>query len=348
MPPFSHRKNLEKSNPPIEVHVTRGNWTESVHLVDAVILDSKAQVVAGFGEFEKVRTYPRSTIKMIQALYLVESGAYSSLGLTPAHLTLACASHNGEPAHTDLLMSWLEKIQALESDLVCGAHTPYDEKTAQDLIRKGIKPCPRHNNCSGKHAGILSALKKEKIDIRHYGNYDHPLQIKFRKMLTETSGDLLDQAPWGPDGCGIPTYAMTLIGMAKSLSLLNLDPSLPAERSAALKLIRTSVISEPFYLGGTNDFCTDLIAEAGDRMIVKAGAEGVYAGALFEPGYSFALKVRDGNGRASRVAVAKLLSAFQGLSEDEFVKLSRHTEPFVKNYSGETVGKIFVPFPLFS
>jgi L-asparaginase II len=345
---MSSRNNSAKSYPAIEVHVTRGNLSESVHSVDALVLDSKGELVAGFGNYEKVLTYPRSTIKMIQALYFVESGAFASYGLSAAHLSLACASHNGQKEHTELVLSWLDKIQLQESDLVCGPHIPYDERTAIELIRKDQQPSRRHNNCSGKHSGILSALKKEKIDFHHYGSYDHPLQKKFRQILTETSGQRMDQVPWGMDGCGIPTYAMTLTGMAKCLSFLNLNQPAHQDRHSALKIIRESVLAEPFYIGGTNDFCSDLLAASNGRFIMKAGAEGVYAGVFLEQGYSFALKVRDGNSRASRVAVAKLLLAFQGLTESEFVKLSRHTEPLLKNYNGETIGKIFVPHPLIS
>ncbi len=337
---------MAKAHPAIEVHVTRGNLTESVHLVDAVIVDSKAQPLFGFGAWEKVLTFPRSTIKMIQALPLVESGAYSDYGLTPSHLSLACASHNGEVEHTELVLSWLEQIGLQESDLVCGPQMPYDLSTAHQMIRNEKPFCRRHNNCSGKHAGIVSFLKKEKLPIQNYGNYDHPLQQKFRQILSEVSGESIAQAPWGVDGCAIPTYGMSLLGMAKALSVFLLDQPQPTERQQALKTIRDAVLSQPFYLGGTNDFCTDVIAEAQGRCFVKAGAEGVHGGAIFQSGLAFALKVRDGNSRASKVALSKILQTFQGLSDSQFMKLSRHTETPILNTVGETVGKIFVPAPL--
>lgn len=342
------RNNLKNSYPPIEVHVTRGNLTESVHIVDAVVLDVDGGTVASFGAGETSLTYPRSAIKMLQAIHFVESGAYTEYGFTESHLSLACASHNGEGPHTDLVLNWLDRIGCVEDDLVCGPHYPYDEKTSRELIRHDLPPKKRHNNCSGKHSSMLSSLRKLRIPHQHYGAYDHELQMDLRKVLSEVSSDDMDQAPWGIDGCGIPTYAMSLKGMAQGMGCLLKEKVLHAERKEACRLIREAVLSQPYYIGGTGDFCSEAMALTNGRLLMKTGAEGVYAGAILEEGLSFGMKVRDGNPRASRVAAGALLKAFQGLTEAEFLRLSSHTQPEVKSWSGETVGKIFVPHLLIS
>jgi L-asparaginase II len=340
------RKNAQISNPPIEVHVTRGNFSESVHLVDAFVIDIDGRPVASFGHGENAATFPRSAIKMLQALSLVESGAFHFFDLKDEHLALACASHNGEQPHTQLVLSWLERIGFSENDLVCGPHYPYDERTARELIHHGEAPRKCHNNCSGKHTGFLSTIKKLGWNPEGYQSFDHDLQKSLRKILSEVSGDQLDHAPWGIDGCGIPTYVMSLQGMAKGMRWLLPEASLFPERKEAFRMIRNAVLSHPYFIGGTGDFCSDLMLLTEGRLLVKTGAEGVYAGALLNQGLAFAMKVRDGNARASRVAAAALLRAFHGITDAEFMRLSSHTQPEVKNWSGQTVGKIFVPHPL--
>jgi L-asparaginase II len=156
----------------------------------------------------------------------------------------------------------------------------------------------------------------------------------------------MQNSAWGIDGCGIPTYAMSLQGMARAMAHLLTDLAMSSDRKAAFTLIREAVTAEPFYISGTGEFCTDMIKETKGRVIVKTGAEGVYAGVMTEQGLAFALKARDGGSRASRVATAAILRAFQGLSEQEFLRLSHHTEPLVKNWAGVSVGKIFVPHSL--
>lgn len=346
---MTHRQNARNSHPIIQVHVMRGNLTESVHLVDALVMDEHGHTVATFGEGEKMVTYPRSAIKMMQALSFVESGAYHKWDLDQRHLSIACASHNGELAHTELVMNWLHQMHCQEDELVCGAHAPYDEMTARDLFRHGQLPSRRHNNCSGKHTSMLCTMKTLKMDTQHYGSYDHELQKRLRQIVGEVSGESLDRAPWGGDGCGIPTYAMSLHGMAQGFRrFLPNQSALAEDRTEAIRLVREAVIAQPYFIGGAADFCTEVMSMAGTRLLVKSGAEGVYAGAMLEQGLSFALKVRDGNPRAVRVAASALLRDFKGLRDDEFLRLSHHSQPDVKNWDGQTVGKIFVPHPLLS
>ncbi len=339
-----HRQNLQKSHPVLEVHVTRGNLTESVHLVDAVVVDEKGQTLTSFGDGDRIATYPRSSIKMIQALSFIESGAHAQWDLDQRHIALACASHNGEHRHTELVMSWLDRIGCSEEDLVCGAHPPYNDATASELIRQRQAPLRRHNNCSGKHTSMLCTLKTLKVDHRGYHEYDHELQKRLRQILTDVSGEDLGRAQWGVDGCGIPTYSMRLSGVARGLSILIPEtPAFSQDRKSAANTIREAVLKHPYFVGGAGDFVSDLMATTHPRMILKSGAEGVYAGVLLEKGLSFALKVRDGHARAARVATGYLLRKLGALSDDEFLKLSRHTEPDVMNWEGLPVGKIFVP-----
>jgi L-asparaginase II len=286
---------------------------------------------------------------MMQALSFVESGAYHQWDLDQRHLVLACSSHSGEKSHTDLVMDWLQRLQLQEDDLVCGAHMPYNEYTAHDLIRHDQKAKRRHNNCSGKHTSMLSTLKMLKIDHKNYGSYDHKLQKRLRQILSEISGENLEKATWGVDGCGIPTYVMSLKSIAQGLRhFLPEEKNISTDRKEACRLIREAVLAHPYFIGGTGDCCTEMMSLAKDRLLLKSGAEGVYAGVMLKQGLSFALKVRDGHPRASRVAMAEILLQFKALLESEYLQLSSHTQPTLRNWEGLAVGKIFVPKGLMS
>lgn len=325
---------------PLEVQVLRGNFTESVHLVDAVVIDADGKTVASFGDANKI-TYPRSSIKMIQAFMLLEAGAFEKFNLTKNEVALACASHNGEPIHVDLVTQWHKKVGLVEDNLVCGAHLPYDTESAHDMIRNNVKPTRYHNNCSGKHSGILCGIMAANRDIKSYDKYDHWAQINLRKVLSNLSGLNLDKAEWGVDGCGIPSYTMSLIGMAKGMSAL-LGKNKSQEWNNAAEIICDSVSAAPYCVSGRNSLCTEVIDVTKGRTIVKAGAEGMYCGVIRDQGLSYTLKVRDGAFRAAEIASAAILQGFSGLTEEESLKLSRYTRPTMKNWVGTEVGKVIV------
>src|SRR5688572_10834759 len=128
-------------SPAIQVHVVRGPRTESLHRVDAVVCDSRGRIVRAWGEAERIH-FPRSSIKSLQALPLVESGVADKLGLTDEQIAIACASHNSEPCHIEAVYEWLAKIGLGEHHLCCGGHFPYNEEAARILIRQHRVPGP--------------------------------------------------------------------------------------------------------------------------------------------------------------------------------------------------------------
>lgn len=331
---------------PIEVHVERGGIIESIHNVDAVVVDSKGDIIVGFGANESSllqhKILPRSAIKPIQALFLMESGAAEKYSLTKKQITLACASHSGDDLHTSEVKKWHQQLDFNEDQLVCGVHWPSDKATEKEMIKNFTQPCRYHNNCSGKHTGMLTGLKSLGLPLHSYEKWDHPLQQNLRQILSELSGEDFSRTEWGVDGCGIPTYAMTLPGMARALSRF-LQPNATDERQARMKQILEAIQSEPHYLSGKDNFCTTMIENLKGRAIVKTGAEGVYAAILPQSGVAIAVKVRDGATRASKAATAFLMKAFGGMTEAEWVRLSDHTEPKITNWAGDIVGKITVP-----
>ncbi len=324
---------------PIAVEVTRGGMVESVHRARACIVDAHARVLARWGDID-APVYPRSAIKPLQAIPLVETGALDAFGLTDAELALACSSHNAEPRHTRLAAQWLEKIGCTVDDLECGAHMPYCAETANELIRTGEPPTALHNNCSGKHAGFLTTARHKGEPTRGYIRFDHPVQQRVLGVLEQMTGQDLSAAPWGVDGCSIPTIGVPLGAIAFAMARLADPDGLPDRRAEAATRIRRAWAAHPSLIAGHGAFDTAMMKASGGQVLVKAGAEGVGCAALPRVGVAIALKVEDGAGRARDVAMAALIRAAGGLTDEQWAKTEELLEAPLVNRAGRTVGLI--------
>jgi L-asparaginase II len=320
------------------VEVTRGPAVESSHQVMACVVDESGRAVNSWGNIGYL-TFPRSAIKMLQALPLIESGAADKFELNDQEICLACASHKGQKEHLSVLKKWMEKIPLNESQLACGAHMPTHEATAREMIRHNAEPTPAMNNCSGKHTGLLCTCVHLGEKTEGYEKYDHPAQKRLRQVLSETMRIDHNKLPYGIDGCSIVTYAAPLQNIAIGLSAL-INPKEAELRKAAAKRILQAVTREPFYLSGADDFTTVVNEKTQGRSIVKVGAEGVFAGLIPERGLAFAVKAADGSKRAAEFATAQVLKAYGGMNEAEFTALKNFTQPPVTSWKGEVVGQI--------
>lgn len=334
---------LSDDTAPLTVVVSRGDLIESRHLVDAVITDSSGKFLAHWGDVQGL-IYPRSTLKPIQALPLVLSGAADNFGLDEKHLSIACGSHNAEPAHIEVVMGWLEKLKLPVSVLECGGHPPIDEASQRRLILEHKKPGPEYNNCSGKHCGFVTLAQHRNVDVGHYIGHDHPVQQEVREMLKALSGVSFEHTPWGIDGCGIPTYAMPLSRLAQLYAKMVCRDGLPEDIVKACSAVLSAVTQQPFMIAGNDRFDTRLVVDRPGAIIAKVGAEGVFAAGLVGQGLGIALKVRDGGRRASDVALAALLRHLDFLSDDDWFDLNPYSWSRVRNVRGKPVGLIY---PLF-
>lgn len=318
------------------IGVYRGEQIESSHTVHVFICDDKGHEIESHGNPEHL-TFPRSAIKMLQAVSFVESGALEKYQLTEPMIALASASHHGEKIHVQLVSDWMQKIQVDVSIFHCGPHYPYSEKAAHEMIRQSEKPQPVHNNCSGKHLGIVSTCLALNQDPQGYYRHDHFAQVRLRKSLSSLMDLDFDKAPWGVDGCGIPTYAVPLKSLAVGLSHFFRSEG---AHSSALQRIFKSCFAHPEFVSGTGAFPLQLYRKSEGKAFIKSGAEGTYCGLLPEKGISFAIKTLDGNDRASRMVAAQIFAregAFSSLSEGE---VKEFTEPVVKNTRNEVVGTL--------
>jgi L-asparaginase II len=296
---------------PILVEITRGDLVESVHRGAVAISDSQGKLVFALGNVEQP-IYPRSSLKPVQALPLVESGAADAFGLSDEELALACASHSGEPMHTTRVAAWLERIGCSERDLACGAQSVRYEPVLEEMIRTGQKPTRIHNNCSGKHSGFLSVARHWDIATSGYEKHDHPVQQAVAAALKELAG--VRELPWGVDGCAAPNFALSLAAFAKALAKLA-DPNGPRAQ-AARRLIR-AMIAHPELVAGTGRACTILMRSCAGRAALKTGAEGYFAGMIPGAGLGIALKIDDGAGRAAETAITAILDKLGLLGDDK-------------------------------
>jgi L-asparaginase II len=329
---------LEPANP-VLIEVVRGPIVESRHRGAACVYDATGERVAAWGDVDRPH-YPRSAIKILQALPFVETGAADRCQATTQELALACASHEGEAAHVETARRWLARIGLDESHLACGAHAPYNSRAAAALVDAGEAPSPLHNNCSGKHIAMLATALAEREPVEGYHAFDHPVQQRVRAVLAELTGDDLAHAPVGLDGCSLPTIGLSLAGMARALATIADPRRHKILRQSAIRRLRLAVARDPFMTAGSGRFCTRLMERKGAAVYVKTGAEGVFAAAIPDLGLGIALKIDDGAKRASEVALASILRYFEVLDDADWTALADMVAPTLRNVAGRDVGAI--------
>jgi L-asparaginase II len=315
------------------VEVTRGALVESRHAGSAVVVDSRGRVVFGTGDVEAA-IFPRSAVKALLALPLVETGAADRLALTDAELALACSSHSGEPEHVQTATAMLAKAGRDVTCLECGVQWPRDVKP---LAAADETPTALHNNCSGKHSGFICLACDQGHDPAGYVQPDHPTMRMVTAALAETTGVKLDESNRAIDGCSIPTYAIPLRALALAFARFGTGVGFSQGRVQAAARLRRAVAAHPFLVAGTGRFDTKLMTLLGARVFSKTGAEGVYCVALPELGLGIAVKCDDGAGRAAEVATAALIGRFLKPEGEDFAHLVR---PELRNWNGIRVGEI--------
>jgi L-asparaginase II len=323
---------------PVLVEVLRGALVESRHTGAVAVVDADGRRVLALGEVERP-VYPRSAVKALQALPLVESGAADLYGLGPQELALACASHSGEPGHVATVTRMLTLAGLDASALKCGTHWPIHQPSAQALARGGGTATPLHNNCSGKHAGFLCVACAISADRAHYVQPLHPVQRMIKTVLEDLTGTVLSPDVCAIDGCSVPTWAMPLAALARGFARFGTGVGMTSERAKAAARLREACAAHPWHVAGTGRFCTEIMERFGARAFVKTGAEGVYCAALPEQGLGIAVKCDDGSGRAAEVMMAATLAGLLTLDAD-VAALEPFVRPTLHNWNGLAVGAI--------
>lgn len=243
----------------IRVTVQRGDVVEAVHRVHVRASDGTA-----YGD--DVHCFLRSSLKPIQAIPLAE--AYDELDTD--ELAIACASHQAEPAQLAAVRKLLARAGVTGDDLENG-------------MQDGRPDGKLGHNCSGKHAGMLAACRANDWPLHPYSDPAHPLQQRIASFVGESE--------IATDGCGVPTFAMTLSRMSELF--LRTPPRIIA-----------AMVAHPELIGGKGADDTDLM-RAKPGWFAKRGAEGLMCAA--GDGVAWTIKTEDGSNRALRPVLGVLL-----------------------------------------
>jgi len=320
-------------------NVYRSNLIESRHRGDISITAPDGKLLYYQGDPNKI-TYIRSAAKPFQVLPVIYLKAADHFNFNNKEIAVMCASHNGEKKHIKTVRSILDKIDVTEDKLRCGVHDPYFKKAAHKLYLSGNKPTEIHNNCSGKHAALLSLCKYNNWDLDNYLDKNHPVQQLMLKTISEITETKKEDVILGEDGCGVVVFGLSIKKMALGYAKLANPDYLSEKYKDAAKRVTKSINDHPDMIAGTKRFNTDLIEAMGDKVTGKMGAEGVFCLGLYDNGPGICIKVEDGNSRAIPPAIMEVLNELRYLSEDNVKNLKKYIKPEVKNHHKNKVGYI--------
>jgi L-asparaginase II len=329
---------MDRCNP-VMVEVTRGERVESRHRGSAAVVDAEGAVVAAWGDIA-LPVFPRSAVKPLQALPLLETGAAERFGVSDEEIALACGSHGGEPEHVQRVDAWLARIGLTPAVLVCGPHPPLSAPAARDVIRQGEELSPLHNNCSGKHAGFLTTAVHLGEPVTGYAGSVHPVQLRIKRVLAQMGGQELRDDARGTDGCGVPTLAMPLTALARAMARLVAPDRLGRLRAEAARRVVAAMTSHSNLVGGRDRFDTLVMNAARGAVVTKGGAEGIHVAALPKPGLGIAIKIDDGAGRAATAVLAALLVRFGELDAHVLQTVQSYIDAPIRNTQDARVGTL--------
>jgi L-asparaginase II len=321
---------------PVLVEVVRGALVESRHAGAIAVADTQGRLVLTLGEVERP-VFPRSAVKALQAIPLVESGAADAFGLSDEELAVACASHSGDGALVEAVRSLLAKAGLDESHLACGVHWPVSDQAMRALIKAGRSPQAVHNNCSGKHAGMLAAAVHLGFDPRGYERPEHQLQLMIAGIISETCGIRLARDGMGVDGCSLPTWSLPLSALARGLARFGSGAGLSPARAAAAQRLMQACFAAPALVAGEGRFDTIAMRTLAPDLFVKGGAEAVHCAALPKLGLGIALKIDDGAKRGAERALSEVLAALLPKARSA---LADQLDGEILNWRGISVGRV--------
>jgi L-asparaginase II len=233
----------------------------------------------------------------------------AGLTVSDEELAVICASHSGSQSHIDLVIKMLEKRDIPISALKNAADKPLGEK---EKITWGENAANQlAQNCSGKHTGMLITCKQNGWDMATYLEMNHPLQIAIKNEIELLAGEKVSASTF--DGCGAPLFAISLIGLARSIS------NLVKSNETAHKQIVTACTSYPELVAGEGRLTTRMM-RAVPGLFMKEGAEGIEVCALSD-GRVIAIKIIDGSWRPVAPIIMEIFKRWGVVMPDESVKI---------------------------
>ena len=326
--------NFEK-----KISVFRGQTEESIHFGAAAVVSSNGDLIHRVGN-PKLKTFPRSALKFLQAVALVETGAAQAYKLDQRHLSLACASHEGEQIHIDLVNEWLHQLGLNENNLACGADYPMEKQAMYAVLKHGSDPRRSFHNCSGKHTGFLTVCKHLGYPIENYHLLSHPVQQLFIKNLSLFTELDANKFNWEVDGCGFPAPSMELRQTAYAMARFSDPLNLPDSMHEPVITLHDALAKFPEYMSGSTNIASSVIRATQGKVLIKIGAEGFFIAAVPERKLGIALKIADGSVRGAEFFIVHLLDELGLLDNDARQQLKDKLNHTLLNSRGEKVGCI--------
>jgi len=326
------------------LHSTRGGLVETIQSGHVVAVDARRRLLASAGDPD-AWSYMRSSAKPLQATMVMRSGAAERFDLTESLLAVCCASHNGEPGHVAAVRAVLERAGAPESALRCGMHAPVYQPAAAALWRAGAELTAVHNNCSGKHAGMLAATQALGAPLDDYLSIGHPVQQGILANVAALTGIPRNRIIVGTDGCSAPVHGLPVRAMARAYAHLA-DPHSVPDDAPTLTALATAMTTHPWYVDGTDGPDTLLMERAGGRLAVKSGAEGVLCVAVRDAGVGLAIKMESGRNEWSHAVAIEALRQLDLVSAADIEVFAELAHPIVRNHRRLQVGDVRPVFTL--
>ena len=324
----------------IKTFVTRGKIIESTHESKCIIKDYNYKTIFSTNNDNDL-VYPRSAIKILQAIPFVESEAYKKFNLSQKQISISCASHCGEIEHLKVLEEWVKKIKIKKNFLQCGVHNPINLKSANKLLLSGNKPNELHNNCAGKHLAMISGCIAKKMNIENYLEMNHSYQKLIRNYLEYFTETKILKSHRGIDGCSAPQYAFPFKNL--SIAMINLirQYSEKKEFTEIIKILLHSIEKYPQLTGSKTIYTTQLMTATNGKIFAKGGAEGILLFAHKEKKVGGIIKVCDGDQRALPSIANKIFKKLKILNNTELKKLSKWSNEKIYNHAKKNIGQIY-------
>ena len=320
--------------------VTRGNIIESIHDAKSVVQNFNYEIILTTGH-ELDLVYPRSAIKIFQAIPFIQSEAHKRYKLSKKEIAISCSSHSGEKQHMIVLHNWIKKIKINSNSLKCGTHNPLNLSASNKLLLSGKKPNQLHNNCAGKHLGMISGCLSNKMNVNNYVFFNHPYQKLIRNSLESITECKITKKQVGIDGCSAPQYAFPLQNLSTSMVNLIKNYFGKEEFSTPIKLLLDSILKHPQLTGGSKKFDSELMRITKGKIFSKGGAEGVLLFAHKEKKIGGVIKIKDGNERALPSAATEIFKKLSLITKNEQRELSDWSNQQIYNHAKIAVGEIY-------
>ena len=315
------------------VEITRSGIVEEIHRGSIVVIQDN-KMIRTLGNADVI-TPMRSTAKPFQLLPLLKNGGRKTYNLSDAEIAVMVSSHNGEKAHIETIRNLLARTNLDESLIKCGTHPAYFEWIMEEILREtGRNVTPLHNNCSGKHAGMLLLAKRLGYILDNYWEENHPVQLLILQDLSELLERGVNSISKGVDGCGVPTFNISLEELARlyyKISAANIT-----DDEDALGVIANAMIKQNFMVGGSDRLDTDLMKTG--KFIGKVGSQGIFCISIPSAKIGIAVKIESGSENAAESSALEVLKQLNFISHDELLSLEKYWHRSIRTWTNVSIG----------